>query len=729
MPGGDVASMIRPAVVVTADATVGEAGAALEDLPTQVHVVLSRTRWDGTRWYLLDVGRLRRLLADAPPDAPVRSVLSWEAIDVLPPIGPAEARFGATGVVLDGDRLLGVAVQVAGDRSPASGSAPGRTPPEPAASRPPPDTAPQGSPSLSARLRRRLGTRRRQRAGPSVPSYTTSVEPQRPGTTGRSDDGGDGAAVSAYPRLGCPSTVGPGQRFDLEIGLGASEQPGTAGALMRFGDVPDRFDLDVQVTAQGFDFPDGIRHSLTVDRGHVEAARVLVPMVACPLPTGAYAERRSVQVEYAYGGMPVGRGWRDVLVAQDTGLRIPPAELRDGAVPVVPQPGTVVDLTVTVTEGRETGTLLWNFTTPHDVELPNHQVERRLDAMSAQVFAVQHVKDIARVDGTLTVRNHITGIARTIADVMPVEFWSTLEQVWRSVAVPGRVPSLLVVSSDPYIPWELASTESEYVDPVLTDPARPALLGAQVRLGRWLPAGPSSPRGTRRPAVPPPVDVRVSRMAVVIGDYAASSGFRPLPWASDEGRLLCERYPSLRLQATESEIMTLLDDQLQEAGTPVQVQAVHVACHGEVDPGNPSYNGIVLSDTALRLDPVTVKGSRLGRGSQPFVFLNACQLGTVGSEVLGDYGGMAGAFLSEGARGFVAPLWSVDDTVAHDVALEFYRLTVDEGATVGEAMRTIRGRFSPTDPSPPSTPLAYVFYGHPDLCLRLDGDDRPPHQR
>ena len=106
----------------------------------------------------------------------------------------------------------------------------------------------------------------------------------------------------------------------------------------------------------------------------------------------------------------------------------------------------------------------------------------------------------------------------------------------------------------------------------------------------------------------------------------------------------------------------------------------------------------------------------------PLIFLNACQLAQSTGDLLCDYGGLAGAFLIEGCRGFLAPLWSVDDTQAHDLAIEFYRLALTEGVEVGEVLRRLRLLFltsAKTAGHARTTPLAYVFYGHPELHLTL----------
>jgi CHAT domain-containing protein len=189
--------------------------------------------------------------------------------------------------------------------------------------------------------------------------------------------------------------------------------------------------------------------------------------------------------------------------------------------------------------------------------------------------------------------------------------------------------------------------------------------------------------------------------------------------AAEEGETLGSRYPHIRMGATADEMKTLLGAALTDEGRPAAVQIVHMACHGEVDPNNAAYNGIVLSGDTIRLDPLTIAGSEIGRRWSPLVFLNACQLASDTGDILADYGGMAGAFLGEGCRAFIAPLWSVNDTAARDTAIDFYRMTIDEGIGAGEALMRIRSRALDGGSI---TPLAYVFYGHPRLELSLGGE-------
>lgn len=205
-------------------------------------------------------------------------------------------------------------------------------------------------------------------------------------------------------------------------------------------------------------------------------------------------------------------------------------------------------------------------------------------------------------------------------------------------------------------------------------------------------------------------------MAVVIGDYASDTSVRPLPEAVEEGKAIALAYQGLPLKATETDVMRLLQNRLERGGAAFAPTAVHIAAHGEVSPAMQQYSGIILSESQRRLDPLVIQGSELTRDNRPFVFLNACQVGTAGA-FLSEYGGMPGAFLSEGCSGYVAPLWNVDDTVARRFATEFYAAVLESGTPVAETLRALRSRFGSEWGGNTATPLAYVFYGHPELAL------------
>ncbi len=144
----------------------------------------------------------------------------------------------------------------------------------------------------------------------------------------------------------------------------------------------------------------------------------------------------------------------------------------------------------------------------------------------------------------------------------------------------------------------------------------------------------------------------------------------------------------------------------------------HFAVHGIYDPLG-IQEGLVLVDRKY-LDPKVVEGlPKLEHA--PFVFLNACQVGA-GNKILGDYAGMAAAFLYADASGVIAPVWSVKDTVAKEIALRFYtEMQKTKEVTPADFLRLERKNFQQDNTS--GTCLAYQFFGHP--CFKLHYADKP----
>jgi len=66
--------------------------------------------------------------------------------------------------------------------------------------------------------------------------------------------------------------------------------------------------------------------------------------------------------------------------------------------------------------------------------------------------------------------------------------------------------------------------------------------------------------------------------------------------------------------------------------------------------------------------------------------------------------------------GFVAPLWEIHDEPARLLAEVFYQAALEEGQNVAEVLHQHRLTY---DRAGTTTPLAYIYYGHPALKLRL----------
>jgi hypothetical protein len=716
--------MLLNTVTVDAGMTLQDALAALKVFPPTTYVVIRRRSAVRLYWYIKRVVDIRKIAENVSPES-LATLSLKQAFDLHENEGSENYQLGScsrieltelSGVLLDGERVIGV-LEPPPRRAVRGG--------EPPLHKKINTSIPTEETSRSGGQAREGGwdlilPRYRMEAGAKLPDeYRPKAKPRVPLSKVPKNGGGkkspEEKTFSAYPRMDAPDTVLPEQEFELSIGLSAQQQEKVMGGRLTVPTADEEFALTVQVIAPDFEAPDGIRADLHVKRSEFQKANTTVKLRA---PAVQDVLVSILEVEYSYQGNLVGRVWREIRVVP-AGISLPEEKVKVGATSIrSASPEDAPDLTVAISEALDESTLIWTFTTPYKVELPTHQVKTKYK-QDAQIFAVSNIKTVADAEACV-IENKVRGVSRTISEKTPSEFWAVLTKVWTSVkrARPGQVPSLLLISEDPYIPWELASTEEAWIDQSLVDSARPLLLGAQVRIGRWLRESSSTRPGFGRPRMPPETSVNIKKMALVVGDYQAIHGQRELPEAIEEGRSLSKSYPSsVWVDGELTRVDDLLDNRLKDKGEPVgSVQVIHFACHGELS-DDPRYNGIVLSDTQMRLDETIIKGYDLMPKAEPFVFVNACQLGQA-SEILADYGGLAGAFLKEGCRGFVAPLWSVDDKIAREVALQFYKRALDDGVEISEVMRELRSKFDMTQASPPSTFIAYVFYGHPKLALR-----------
>ena len=110
-----------------------------------------------------------------------------------------------------------------------------------------------------------------------------------------------------------------------------------------------------------------------------------------------------------------------------------------------------------------------------------------------------------------------------------------------------------------------------------------------------------------------------------------------------------------------------------------------------------------------------MEGLQLGfNATRPFVFINACMAGQPVLTFSG-VGGFANSFIDLGASGVVAPLWPVDDKIAHEVAVKFYQEVKNHPThSLADVVRGIRAA-AYNNPSLDGydTYAAYCFYGDP----------------
>jgi CHAT domain len=247
---------------------------------------------------------------------------------------------------------------------------------------------------------------------------------------------------------------------------------------------------------------------------------------------------------------------------------------------------------------------------------------------------------------------------------------------------------IAIVSDEPFIPWELMiphrrkNGEEQELDP----------LGVKFCVGRWTPLDGTAPRQK----------ISLSDSFVVAPKYLDEG--KALEFSEAEAALVLSVFKGHPIDpATYENIRKRLLE-----GTTL----VHFVCHGQ-DGGN----GTQLLDLEgdEQLSSSALEGMSdirdVFRKKRPFIFLNACEVGR-GAPALVGVGGFARSFIDIGASAVVAPLWKVKDSIAHEIAREFYGcLKKRPGVPFSEIIRRVRAKAY--KPGAEDSYAAYIFYGDP----------------
>jgi len=498
------------------------------------------------------------------------------------------------------------------------------------------------------------------------------------------------AAAATYALVDCPDVLVATVEFELLVGLAGKPSPRVEsdGPLA----VPTTdYSLTIDVHAEGFT----LKHGETWRQSVKVIAQKPHPRLPLHLTPKAQAEPykpRTIKVSYSIDGQVVGMATRFVVVTSpatdiDT---VPAPPVSHGTDVTVPAARTAPDLTARILVGEDDPEkAFWVLVSPWDGEVPIPAENYEHEIGDAKTFLTSLVADVSAAEGQTAPYEELLGVGRRIANLIPDEFWSALHAVHEHLK---ETPTLLFLSEEPYIPWELAFLD----EPLDADPAVPPFLGAQANVARWI-------LGDKTPVQPPPRERLVSAMAVVAGDYS-NSGWDELPEATKEAKALAGEYEAKSIDADLRTVLELLK------GNP-KVDLVHFAVHGQ-------YDGEVGRDGLIMVDGQVLNGNKvLARPLDgPFVFLNACQVGA-GNKILAGAAGLAADFVNAGASGVVAPLWSVKDTIAREIAQEFYsRVFGEPRVSPAVALRECRAKFR-DDPAASPTYLAYQFFGGPNMTL------------
>jgi len=245
--------------------------------------------------------------------------------------------------------------------------------------------------------------------------------------------------------------------------------------------------------------------------------------------------------------------------------------------------------------------------------------------------------------------------------------------------------SLLLVSDEPWIPWEMILPHED-------DLPDEDFLCAQFRMTRWL-AG----RGL-------PEDFSLHQARVVVPKSNLSS-------VKAEQDFFSQELPKLRDDISYGGEWLDMASEVTEALRAGDVQLFHFACHGDFDYTRPDESVLKLQGDSLRPSQI-VGPMRTGVAhSKPLVFLNACHTGQTGFS-LTNMGGWAARFVRAGASAFIGSLWEVNDELAALFAIRFYTDLL-AGQTLGDAFHAARVHIRKEDRANP-TWLAYTLYADPN---------------
>ena len=374
------------------------------------------------------------------------------------------------------------------------------------------------------------------------------------------------------------------------------------------------------------------------------------------------------------------------------------------------------DITIVIQLGdaSDGSRLAWTVASPHlDIVLPEQTAGTPLRS-SAEQFLRELVDEASVTDDIVDLFASLKGRGKAdIAPLMPAFVRDALRDVAEKLK--PRRPTVLLLSEEPYIPWELA-----VLDPPL--PGWPEngspFLGAQAIIGRWVLAAEPPP------SLDPPKHVTVWNEVVVTGDYTGVPDWERLESAEGEAAKLRQRWPTaFPVEASLPAVLRCLN------GDP-GADIIHFALHGLFSTEESRQGLVLIKVIGDEKFPVYLKPSHVDSGAlsrSPLVFLNACQVGA-GRHVLANYSGMAGGFVRVGASAVIAPLWSIDDELASQLALNFYEQVLDNGQAPAEVLRAYRAGVTPADiaagaAAASGTYIAYQFFGHPNL--RMAGPDQP----
>jgi nucleoside phosphorylase len=263
-----------------------------------------------------------------------------------------------------------------------------------------------------------------------------------------------------------------------------------------------------------------------------------------------------------------------------------------------------------------------------------------------------------------------------------------------------EIRTLQITSAEPWIPWELVWP---YADTWQDDEP----LCMRYAMTRWL-RGPQ-PRNAFK------VD------SIVLIEAAAVEDEDPLDSAREE----CNHLSTIAqrwavLMVSPAAVNRAAVRELVRRTKEEQAKLWHVAAHGRLDK-DPMESYVVLHGRERwRASEMLGPNAQWIKLVRPFVFFNTCVVAEMSLALTG-LAGWPKMWIDECQCGaFLGPRWSVESKLARAFAERFYDALVDDGLTLGEAVREARVAVRDQAPGDP-TWAAYTLYGHPNARVRFGG--------
>jgi hypothetical protein len=499
--------------------------------------------------------------------------------------------------------------------------------------------------------------------------------------------------VTRYSDVLAPTQVPIAQRFAIIVGLTDSPAAGDDNAQAMTVQVGQSIQV-VLTTAE----PAATLEVLGERRKHlvVQAEQASEPAVFYLVAhqPGSYV----IQIDYWYGGQIVATYQRTVAATPhpvpNTTVSSPALALRIGS-GHAPYP----DVIIRITTGNNQLRYDLHFADTHFVSLEGPPL--RIDPEQYRAELMTEIEglrnDAHKYEGY--VLRELTKIGqRLYRDLFPVE----LRREYRRFR--QTVRTLQIISDEPWIPWELLKPyDSEDPAQVVDDD----FLCLQYEFARWF-----------TPALPPAPAIAVQNLAAITPHDC------DLPSAHAEHDMV-RGFAVVYGMADHTPATATLPiiEQLLGGETPIHLW--HFACHGHFRPDAPNRSALQLAENAeLRPDDLVGPVETRLRTDRPLVFLNACRVGALGLSLTG-LGGWAKVLIHNcGVGALIAPLWEVNDRLAHDFSTAFYQALVLPNTTLAQAVQHARQVVKAQSPHDPVW-LAYSVYAHPNAQVALGNGVTP----